>query len=61
MHTGAYIEQKMMTFVFHPTGQQPGQVWMAAPPPPPGCPPGLEYLTQIDQILVQQQVELMES
>ena len=26
----------------------------------PGCPPGLEYLTQIDQLLVNQQVELFE-
>ena len=23
-----------------------------------GCPPGLEYLTAIDQVLVQQQIEL---
>nr|XP_044992439.1 phospholipid scramblase 1 isoform X2 [Jaculus jaculus]XP_044992440.1 phospholipid scramblase 1 isoform X2 [Jaculus jaculus] len=34
--------------------------WMPAPPPLPNCPPGLEYLTQIDQVLVDQQVELLE-
>ena len=27
---------------------------------PLGCPPGLEYLTMVDQILVKQQVELWE-
>lgn len=26
----------------------------------PGCPPGLEYLTQVDQLLVHQQIELLE-
>ncbi|XP_019864431.1 PREDICTED: phospholipid scramblase 2-like isoform X2 [Amphimedon queenslandica] len=40
----------------------PPQVqWM--PPPQqglPGCPPGLEYLTQVDQLLVNQQIELLE-
>lgn len=35
-------------------------VWMARPQPIPGCPPGLEYLTSVDQLLVKQQVELLE-
>lgn len=26
----------------------------------PNCPPGLEYLTMIDQLLVRQQVEVLE-
>lgn len=33
---------------------------MAKPETIPGCPPGLEYLTQIDQLLVHQQIELLE-
>ncbi|EPQ11468.1 Phospholipid scramblase 2, partial [Myotis brandtii] len=37
-----------------------GVPWMPAPPPPSDCPPGLEYLSQIDQILIHQQVELLE-
>ena len=32
----------------------------AALPCPPGCPPGLQYLTMLDHILVHQQVELLE-
>ncbi|XP_075919758.1 phospholipid scramblase 1-like [Petromyzon marinus] len=35
--------------------------WMNAPAMIPNCPPGLEYLTQIDQVLVHQQVELLEA
>ena len=27
---------------------------------PASCPPGLEYLTQVDQVLVNQQIELLE-
>ena len=34
---------------------------MQAPQAPAGCPPGLEYLTQVDQLLVNQQIELLES
>ncbi|KAL4221487.1 hypothetical protein ACF0H5_019744 [Mactra antiquata] len=42
-------------------GQPPVQQWMARPQGVPGCPPGLEYLCQIDQLLVKQQVELLEA
>lgn len=43
-----------------PGAPQPIQ-WMPRPTEIiPGCPPGLEYLTQLDQILVHQQVELFE-
>ena len=38
----------------------PQAQWMARPQMIPGCPPGLEYLAQIDQLLVKQQVELLE-
>eukprot|EP00091_Calanus_sinicus_P011013 TRINITY_DN25132_c0_g1_i1.p1 TRINITY_DN25132_c0_g1~~TRINITY_DN25132_c0_g1_i1.p1 ORF type:complete len:231 (-),score=69.40 TRINITY_DN25132_c0_g1_i1:67-759(-) len=34
---------------------------MAPPHPPPGCPPGLQYLAMIDQLLVKQKVELLEA
>lgn len=43
-----------------PMGQPQQQQWMAPPPQVPGCPPGLEYLCQVDQLLVKQQVELLE-
>ena len=33
---------------------------MAKPQGPTGCPPGLEYLCQIDQLIVKQQIELLE-
>ena len=35
--------------------------WAPAPATAPtNCPPGLEYLTQVDQVLVNQQIELLE-
>ncbi|XP_051882212.1 phospholipid scramblase 1-like isoform X2 [Pristis pectinata] len=40
---------------------QPQAQWMQAPTPIPNCPPGLEYLTLIDQIIVHQVVELVEA
>ena len=43
------------------TQMQPVVQWMAPPPSIPGVPPGLEYLTQVDQLLVHQQIEIMES
>ncbi|XP_041378423.1 phospholipid scramblase 1-like isoform X2 [Gigantopelta aegis] len=38
---------------------QPVQ-WMNRPQAIPGCPPGLEYLTQLDQLLIKQQKEVLE-
>ncbi|XP_027625241.1 phospholipid scramblase 1 isoform X2 [Tupaia chinensis] len=47
-----------------PMYQQPGVPagvpLMPAPPAPLNCPPGLEYLSLIDQILIHQQIELLE-
>jgi hypothetical protein len=34
--------------------------WAAAPQAPVNCPPGLEYLASVDQLLVKQKVEGLE-
>lgn len=41
-------------------GGPPQQQWAPAVQGIPGCPQGLEYLTQIDQVMVKQQVDLIE-
>uniref|UniRef100_A0A2M4AMB1 Phospholipid scramblase n=1 Tax=Anopheles triannulatus TaxID=58253 RepID=A0A2M4AMB1_9DIPT len=42
-------------------GQPMAGGWMPIPQGIPNCPPGLEYLTAIDQLLVHQKVELLEA
>ncbi|ELT94807.1 hypothetical protein CAPTEDRAFT_227594 [Capitella teleta] len=50
-----------MPTTVQPGGTVPPSQWMQAPQTPPNCPPGLEYLTQIDQLLVHQQTEVLEA
>jgi len=51
---------KMMMMMTGQPGQRPAPQFMAAPEAIPGMPPGLEYLAQIDQLLVHQQIEIFE-
>ncbi|KAJ8048525.1 Phospholipid scramblase 1 [Holothuria leucospilota] len=43
-----------------PPGQAQAVQWIPTPATITGCPPGLEYMCQLDQILVYQQVEILE-
>jgi hypothetical protein len=52
------LDYYFLIYVLGPQG--PGQMWMPKPQAPTNCPPGLEYMTQIDQLLVHQKVELLE-
>ncbi|XP_045395369.1 phospholipid scramblase 1-like [Lemur catta] len=46
--------------VYNRAGGPAGVPWMPAPPRPLNCPLGLEYLSQLDLILIHQQIELTE-
>ncbi|KAK7485383.1 hypothetical protein BaRGS_00023331, partial [Batillaria attramentaria] len=48
--------------VGQPPPGQPGQQmgWMVPPPPVPGCPPGMECLSVLDQILIKQAIHALE-
>ena len=50
---------KWLDFLFVFSVGNVTQQWMQAPSPPPGCPPGLEYLTLVDQLLCQQVVQFL--
>lgn len=55
------LNKKKQSIVQQQPAGAPGQFeWMSAPPAPIGCPPGLEYLLAVDQILIHQMVELLE-
>ncbi|XP_012660388.1 phospholipid scramblase 4-like [Otolemur garnettii] len=71
---GYYSPQQPSTFplgqptdpIQYPPGEYPvlnqpvAGVWMPGPPPVPNCPPGLEYLTQLDNIHVFQYYDPLE-
>ncbi len=62
LHYEAFTLVIINTVSAPPQVDQKQQIqWMQAPQAPVGCPPGLEYLSQVDQLLVHQQIELLES
>ncbi|XP_037699035.1 phospholipid scramblase 2-like [Choloepus didactylus] len=46
--------------VYNHTDEPEGVQWIPTKPSPSICPPGLEYLIQIDQIVIEQQLEILE-
>lgn len=60
-HAPTIIGQNMGPQIAPPPYMQPPAPQLMPPPVrPPGCPPGLEYLVQLDQLQVQQQVDVLE-
>lgn len=55
------VQQQGMVMA-QPQSGQPGQQmgWMQPPAPVPGCPPGMEYLSHLDQIMIKQETSFME-
>uniref|UniRef100_A0A182J931 Phospholipid scramblase n=1 Tax=Anopheles atroparvus TaxID=41427 RepID=A0A182J931_ANOAO len=57
-----YVARRMAVVVWHVLEKKlANSGWMPIPQGIPNCPPGLEYLTAVDQLLVHQQVELLEA
>lgn len=59
----AYHHEKVVTTAPGYGAPPPGPVqgeWAPQPLNVPNCPPGLEYLSMIDQLLIKQQIELLE-
>lgn len=59
MH-GVQPVPNMMSGLVNTNQSQAQGDWMPTPQPIHGVPPGLEYLSQIDQLVIKQQVELLE-
>ncbi|EDV26192.1 uncharacterized protein TRIADDRAFT_56038 [Trichoplax adhaerens] len=59
--TAAYRATEVPNLALMGLQQQQQQMqWMMPPPPSPSCPPGLECLTQLDQIIIMQRLNIVE-
>ncbi|KAG9331831.1 hypothetical protein JZ751_016914 [Albula glossodonta] len=59
-HT-APVHTSILSTTTQPSCTPKMNMYMVPNPPMPACPPGLEYLTQVDQLLIKQKVELIEA